>query len=134
MKFDIWGADDIEQEIYFLILAASEKYDPSKIDNDYIFYYNFVRNRLNTFKRDNYHHNTYKKLIKDAITLECDPIEEIDLFIETYKDEIDGRMSAELREDYLKFKEGVKIPYRNKVILIDYIKSIVESINNGEAE
>lgn len=129
MKFDVWGEEDIGQEVYFLILQAQEVYDPKKIDNDYVFYYNFVKNRLHTLKRDNY---LKKQNVLDTISMDYDVEQEFETYLDLYRDLIDGAILASMRADYLRFKEGVKIPYRNKLAIIDSIKKIVRNIQDEE--
>ena len=123
-EFDIYDKDDIEQEIYFLVCQAENIYNEKRGD-EYTFFFNYVKNRLSTLKRDKYGINIHKKQIADAITLECD-IELLDMdFFGQYQDIIDKKMPAKFRADYLRFTEGVKIPHRNKVLLIEEIKEIV---------
>ena len=129
MKFDIWGADDIEQEIYFLLLQAQPVYDPNKGD-EFTFYFNFVKNRLKTFKRDNYSKNTYKMAISDAASLEYDIVQEFHNYLDGYLDVIDENIMAHVRADYLRFKEGVKIPYRNKDIVVQHIRDIIKRVES----
>lgn len=82
--------------------------------------------------RDKYTVNPVKKAIADAVSLEIDiPVGEGN-FISDYTKIIDERISSEFRSDYLKFREGVKIPHRRKVMLVDHIKEIVERARKNE--
>lgn len=131
LKFDVWGEDDIRQEIYILMLAAQKEYDPKK-GEAYRFYFNFVSARLKNFRRDNYSSNPYRKAIADAGSLEMDVIESQNNFIRAHIDLIDERVDAKLRGDYLRWKEGVKLPHKRKNIIINHVKEIVGRIIKNE--
>lgn len=123
-KFDIWDEDDIKQEIYFLMLKGETYFDPEKGD-EFTFYLNFVAKRLKTFKRDKYAVNKEKQNIADAIPLEDDIVQEFEACISKYSSIIDEKIPASVRADYLRFKDGAKIPHRNKQIIIEHIKDII---------
>lgn len=129
--FDIYDEDDIRQEIFFLMAQAEEVYDPEKGD-EYAFYLNFVSNRLKNIKRDRYLNNSDKKNIADAESLgDEEEIEEQQTTdLREYVEEIDRAIAANLRSDYLKFKEGAKLPHRNKHIIMQHIREIVQRIEN----
>lgn len=129
--FDIWEKDDIEQEVYLLMLQAVDEYDEKKGD-DYMFYFNYIKNRLSNFRRDNYSNNKYKMGISDARSLELDIIDPIDGFIDNYKDIIDDRVDSSMRADYLRYREGVKIPHKRKVAIMAHIKDIIGRANRNE--
>lgn len=123
-EFDIYDKDDIEQEIYFLVCQAELIYDSDKGD-EYTFYFNYAKNRISTLKRDKYGISVYKMQIADASSLDGDvEIVNLDIF-GAYKNTIDDKIPFNLRADYLRFIDGVKIPHRNKLILIDAIKEII---------
>lgn len=123
-EFDIYDKDDIEQEIYFLVAQAENTYDQEKGD-EYTFFFNYVKNRLSTLKRDRYGISVYKMQIADASPIDGEiEIKEEDFF-GRYKDIVDEKIQANLRADYLRFIEGVKIPHRSKLILIEAIKEII---------
>ena len=134
-KFDIYGADDIGQEIFLLVLAASKVYDSSKIDDEYVFYFNYVKNRLINLKRDKcYDTNSKKKNIMAAKSIDlCAPKEiEYDILEELQKEEfkiiVDKKIGANVRADYLRFVEGIKLPYHIISKLKESITRISESI------
>lgn len=130
-KFDIWEADDIKQEIYFLILQGESEFDEEKGD-EFTFYFNYVKNRLMNFKRDNYSTNKYKMGIADARTIELDLIDSVDSYISNYKRIINDRVDSSFRADYLRYCEGIKIPHKRKVAVMDHIKEIVDRANRNE--
>jgi hypothetical protein len=71
--------------------------------------------------------------IADAVTLEGDIIQNIDMFMEKYKSLINGRIDASMRADYLRYCEGVKISHKRKWAVLNHIKEIVErAIKNEE--
>lgn len=131
-KFDIWEADDIEQEIYLLMVEAQKEFNPNKGD-EYTFYFNYIKNRLINFKRDNYSTNKYKMGILDAKSLDLDIVEDVDKFVGKYKDMIGDRVDSSFRADYLRYCEGVKIPHKRKILVLNHMREIVErSIKNEE--
>ena len=136
--FDIYDEDDIKQEIYFLILRAEESFDPDKGD-EFTFYLNFAANRLKTFKRDKYALNKEKKDISDAASNAPESLDniselnnEFNDLMASYKSIIDDRIAANIRADYLRFKDGARIPHRNKQIIIEHIKEIIKRDLNGQ--
>jgi len=129
--FDIWGNDDIKQEIYILMLQAQKEFDEKKGD-EYTFYFNYIKNRLSNFRRDNYSINKYKMGISDAISLEFDVLTPTDTLVEKYKNMINDRVDSSMRADYLRYTEGVKISHKRKVAIINHIKEIVGRIQKNE--
>lgn len=133
-KFDIYDEDDIKQEIYFLILKAEQYFDPEKGD-EFTFYLNFAAKRLKTFKRDKYTVNSEKQGIADAAPLEDDIMQKMEFELEAslskYSTAIDEKMPANYRADFLRFKDGAKIPHRNKQIIIECIKDIIRRERDG---
>lgn len=122
--FDIYDKDDIEQEIYFLVAQAENTYNPEKGD-EYTFFFNYVKNRLSTLKRDKYGISSHKMNIANAVSLDGEiEITYLDYFSE-YKDIIDEKIPSHFREDYLRYVEGAKLPHRNKNMVIDAIKEII---------
>lgn len=51
-KFGYYDKDDIKQEIYIIALEGIDRYDESRPLENFLFIH--IRNRLITFKRDNY--------------------------------------------------------------------------------
>ena len=131
-KFDIWESDDIKQEVYFLMIEAQNEFDPDRGD-EYTFYFNYIKNRLMNFKRDNYSTNQYKMGILDAKSLDLDIIENIDQFIGQYKEIINSRIDSSFRADYLRYCEGIKIPHKRKNLILNHMREIIQrSIKNEE--
>ena len=131
-KFDIWESDDIEQEVYLLMIEAQKEFDPNRGD-EYTFYFNYIKSRLMNFKRDNYSTNRYKMGILDAKSLDLDVIENIDQFIGQYKEIINSRIDSSFRADYLRYCEGVKIPHKRKNLILNHMREIIQrSIKNEE--
>jgi hypothetical protein len=130
-KFDIWENDDIHQEVYLLIEEAEGLFDKSKGD-EFRFYYNYVKNRLINFRRDNYGTNKYRMGIADAVSLEGDVIDEVNVFLDSYKKIINERVDSSFRADYLRYCEGVKIPHKRKVLVLNHIKEIIERAKKNE--
>lgn len=130
-KFDIWEANDIRQEIYFLMIQAEPEFDEAKGD-EFTFYFNYIKNRLMNFKRDNYSTNRFKMGIADARSIELDLVDNIDNYINKFKSIIHERVDASLRADYLRYCEGVKLPHKRKVSILEHIKGIVDRARKNE--
>jgi DNA-directed RNA polymerase specialized sigma subunit len=135
--FDIYDEEDIKQEIYILLREAEGKYDPKKGDQ-FSFFYNFVKYRLKTFKRDNYINvvnkqsldklkiHRAKQVREDSASvdnLDAETLNESEYFDKV----VDMKIPAKMRMDYLRLLEGVEIAYHNKCKLLDSIKIIVEA-------
>lgn len=131
LKFDIWDANDIKQEIFFLMKQAEDEFDPSKGD-EFTFYFSYVKNRLFNFKRDNYSTNKFKMGIADARSIELDLIDNIDNYISNYQGLINDRVDSSFRADYLRYCEGVKIPHKRKVAIMFHIKDIIDRAYKNE--
>ena len=131
-KFDIWDSDDIKQEVYFLMIEAQKEFDASRGD-EYTFYFNYIKNRLMNFKRDKYSTNKFKMGILDAKSLDLDIVEDVDQFVSQYKDIINSRISPSFRADYLRYCEGVKMPHKRKILILQHMKEIIyRSLKNEE--
>jgi len=128
--FDIYDSDDIEQEVYFLILEAARKYDSAKSTPEQ-FFYHFVRNRLITLKRDRYFNEQSaenKKRLMTAGSLSIDVEDEHKLFADTnFLNIVDEKIVANLREDFLRMKDGVSIPHHSRQKVLAAMRVIAES-------
>ena len=102
---DIYDMDDIYQEAFMLCIEALERYDSSKPLQNFLSIH--LRNRLFNLRR-----NVNIKSI-DAVSIpETFDIEErnkVSLILEL-ENIIDERLDAETRQDYLRMKDGMKIP------------------------
>ena len=121
-SFSIYDADDIIQESYLICLECLNRYDGLRPLE------NFLRvNLLNRLK------NFYRKHKKKDLPREElgeTPLE-ILLYIEysdtpELDDIIDNRLDTHLREDYLKFKNQVKIPRAREQNLIEKLRAILD--------
>lgn len=130
-KFDIWDFDDIKQEVFFLIEEAELQYDEVKGDR-YNFYFNYCKNRLSNFKRNNYGGKGKRGILK-AQTLTEETLEMKKEDFSAHQRLIDERVDASLRADYLRFCQGVRLPHKRKRAVMDHIEEIVGRIQrNGE--
>lgn len=138
-QFDIYDSSDIEQEIYILCLAAHDVCDASLIDDEYVFYFNFVRRRLISLKRDKYYNprnpiqQESKKKLKGPKT-EVRP--EHKTVTEDQWDEwgeflvlIDKKIPANYRADWLRLKEGLKLSWHVRDKLQKVLTNLVKGYN-----
>lgn len=120
--FNEYEPDDIQQESYFICLAALERYVPEKGCLENFLTYN-LRLRLITFYRD----KNVKHLDWDSLPDGYDKAEyPCQLHFSDFQDLIDSSLTASEREDYLKMKDKIKIPRIRKDRLKDKIKEIIE--------
>lgn len=102
---DIYDMDDIYQEAFLLCIEALDRYDSSKPLQNFLSIH--LRNRLFNLRR-----NVNIKLIDSISIPETFDIEEgskISLMVEL-ENIIDEKLDAETRQDYLRMKDGIKIP------------------------
>ena len=130
LKFDIWDADDITQEIYLLI--AEQMYPKYGVDAPESHYFTFCRNRLLNMRRDKMTHSDDKFKLRNALKLgntdnyELDQYdEELREIIDEFADVIDNRISASLRESLLKYNEGLRLSVIERTKLREAIVVIV---------
>ena len=137
MKFGIYDEDDIRQEIFLLVYQGQTLYDSTKGD-EFSFFFHFVKNRLNTLKRDKYYNpkvvgnEDLKKMIfaqevnENSKTYENSDIENIDMS-DSMKVIVDGKIPANMRLNYLRLLDGVEINWHEKNRLIIAIKNIIRA-------
>lgn len=144
-KFGYYTAEDIKQEAFIIGIDGLERYDGSGPLENFLAVH--IRNRLIDFKRDNYHRredtmsekgmilNEKKRALMHPINISRVSDEEesnmqTSIDLEKLDDKIllehiDGQVSAEYREDYLRLKHGYKLPKIRHNIIINHIKDIV---------
>lgn len=124
--FKHYDADDISQEGFLICLSALERFDGARpLEN---FLYVNLRNRLKSFIRDN-----YKKIVGDTILenenyIIDDPTDRAS-FLTNFEKKIDELLTPDLRNDYLRIKDGVKLPRPRRIRLENKIR---ELISEGE--
>lgn len=144
--FGYFDVDDIEQHVRMELLKIIHKYDSTKGASLKTFLYNHARNRLLTLRRDKYmrtapknlsneqleewnkKHSVKRNLI-DAISGDLDeqPLtsiyEEFDL--KEMRKTIDRLLPVELRGDYQRLLDGVRLPKHRKVKVLNSLKEIL---------
>lgn len=154
--FGFYDTDDIEQEAIIIGISALPKYDEGRgpLEN---FMFTHVRNRLKTFKRDNFcrpDSNKDDERIKRskeikrnlARPIDIDSVRNIDsesnvifetdyaleLDIENVLTKINQNLPIELRADYLRMRAGVHVPKpRRKLIEEEVNKILRENYYDG---
>ena len=130
--FDIYDADDIENECYFICLDGLKRYDP-KYKNLENFLSVHVRNRIINFVNRKNNNKSAKFLINSAIPFDRVDDEnessmrytstmEEDLMYEELLESINDKVPVEYRMDFLKLMRGIKISKIRK----DRIAQIVQ--------
>lgn len=128
-EFDIYDDDDIVQECYLIAVDVLEKYDGSyPIEN---FLRVCILNRLI---------NLYRKKTR-IISFEHIGDRPIDsILVDNYDyesevdDIIDNNLDSNLREDFLKFRNGIKLSRTREANLISHLKEILEDYWRDKSE
>lgn len=137
--FPNYDEDDIEQEAFIIGMEAMNRYDEVRPLENFLSIH--IKNRLKNFKRDNYYRpdegkaeqiqNGKRKL------LEAGSIDEMRNFISTQEcsnsleerelvDYIDINLPANMRADFLRFKNGQPLTKTRKSNLVNELKIILE--------
>ena len=137
--FPNYDAEDIEQEAFIIGMEAMNRYDENRPLENFLSVH--IKNRLSNFKRDNYYRpdegkaeqiQQSKKKILDAASFDnmrnflidrenSDCLEERELM-----DYIDNHLPANMRSDYLRFKNDQQITKTKKNKLLILLKEILE--------
>lgn len=137
--FPNYDAEDIEQEAFIIGMEAMNRYDENRPLENFLSVH--IKNRLSNFKRDNYYRpdegkaeqiQQSKKKILDAASFDnmrnflidrenSDSLEERELM-----DYIDNHLPANMRSDYLRFKNDQQITKTKKNKLLIVLKEILE--------
>lgn len=138
--FPNYEADDISQEAFIIGMEALDRYDGVRPLENFLSIH--IKNRLNNFKRDHYYRQDdgnaeqiqqNKKKLLDAGSIDeirnfilaqnvSDNIEERELI-----DYIDLRLPANMRSDYLRFKNDQNLTKTKRNQLVACLKEIVET-------
>tara|TARA_R110000824_G_scaffold160810_1_gene335748 strand:+ start:857 stop:1372 length:516 start_codon:yes stop_codon:yes gene_type:complete len=136
--FAFFETEDIEQEAYLMAVEALERYEESRPLENFLFAH--IGNRLKNFKRDNYYRFDYgkaekiqttkKRILEPAILDDSaciakeDSIAD-DIYIKNMQAKIDRSLSAHLRSDYLRMKEGEVVTKQRRAEIETEIKNIM---------
>lgn len=129
--------EDMKQQCYVEALKGLEKYDKSRPLENFLWIH--IRNRLFNYKRDNYTRpdriNESKKDLISPAKEQAAPVQDQitePSFLLHHKDlidRIDGEISIQNRDNWIKMRNGIKITKLKRDKLIDEIRMI---LNGGE--
>lgn len=129
--------EDMKQQCYLEALKGLEKYDQSRPLENFLWIH--IRNRLFNYKRDNYTRpdrvNESKKDLISPAKEQPVPIQDKcnePSFLLHNRDlinKIDDEISMNNRDNWIKIKNGIKLPKLKREKLIDEIRLI---LNGGE--
>jgi DNA-directed RNA polymerase specialized sigma24 family protein len=137
--FPNYEADDISQEAFIIGMEALDRYDGVRPLENFLSIH--IKNRLNNFKRDNYYRQDEgkaeeiqqgKKKLLDASSLEdmrtfifhkeaSQSLEERELL-----EYIDSYIPANMRGDYLRFKNEQTLTKTKRAHLLTELRAILE--------
>lgn len=137
--FPNYDADDIVQEAFIIGMEAMNRYDGVRPLENFLSIH--IKNRLKNFKRDNYYRpdqgkaqeiqNGKKKLLDASsidsikylvVNSECsDNLEEREVY-----EYIDLHLPANMRSDFLRFKNDQPLTKTKKANLLSELRSILE--------
>jgi hypothetical protein len=138
--FPNYEEDDITQEAFIIGMEALDRYDGVRPLENFLSIH--IKNRLKNFKRDNYYRHDEgraeeiqqgKKKLLDAGNMDdmrafistkgsSNSMEERELL-----DYIDLNLSANMRSDYLRFKNDQTLTKTKRSQLLNELKTIVEN-------
>jgi DNA-directed RNA polymerase specialized sigma24 family protein len=138
--FPNYEADDISQEAFIIGMEALDRYDGVRPLENFLSIH--IKNRLNNFKRDNYYRQDEgnaeqiqqgKKKLLDASSIDeirnfilvqdvSDNLEQRELI-----EYIDLHLPANMRSDYLRFKNEQNLTKTKRNQLVVCLKEIVEN-------
>jgi DNA-directed RNA polymerase specialized sigma24 family protein len=126
--FDIFAAEDIEQECFPLALKALEKYDGRTELRNFLSVH--LRNRLHNLRRDWMSMSQEKHRLLRAAPLEAEPqskqssvlskLEDAEL-----RDYLNRNIPPDLRPDFLRLCDGYSLSHHRKKIIIAAIREIL---------
>lgn len=145
-KFGSYEVEDIEQEAYIIGLDGYSRWDGIRPLENFLTVH--ISNRLSNFKRDNYYrfrkckvcnnieplcekcqlsekNKKRKLLLQETTDEEYIPLTE-DNELNEIEHLINERIPLDLREDYLRLKNGVSISNSRKQRILSIIKDIYE--------
>lgn len=127
-SFKYYEPDDIEQEAFILCVDALDRYDGKRpLEN---FLHRHLNNRLFNLRRN------MQKRILESSSLEdenmiLDESKEKSSVLTNFEINIDLYLTPDLRADYLRIKDGIKLPRVRRLRLERKIKEI---INRGDLD
>lgn len=134
-KFGIYDEDDIYQEIFLLVNHAQTLYNSEKGD-EFLFYFNFIKKRLATLRRDNYYNpklthidsmnkiNGAEEIHEGSKLVDNRDIDLIDTE-DLVSSVVDSKIPASFRLNYLRLLEGAEMNWHDKDRLLTVIKNII---------
>jgi len=133
--FPGYTEDDIEQEAFIMGVQALPRWNPKKSSLT-TFLYTHINNRLYTLKRDKFiniikNKEKFKLLypipiesVRESLAISYNPLD--NLIIQELFSIIDKYLPVEMREDYLRIKEGLTLSVARRFNLVQKIIEILE--------
>jgi DNA-directed RNA polymerase specialized sigma24 family protein len=143
ITFDIYDEDDMAQEIFLICAKLTEKYDESK-GAYFPYLLGAARNRVISFTRKHYgnlNSGNYQDriAIRKAVDISnvhvLEQDHDVEEMVEKYAQYISDNISPSLREDFMKMREGIKLPYPRRTEILEYVRNcmdIVDEITDDE--
>lgn len=130
--FSGYDIDDIKQEAFIICMDALERYDENRPLENFLAVH--LSNRLKNFIRDNFYlkNDEEKKKIltpspisNEQVVYDSTDVPDLLTMLNELKEEIDIKMPASMRMDYLKIISGVYVPKNKKEDIISFIKDLI---------
>lgn len=120
-KFGSYTEEDIQQEAYIECLSALERYDGVRPLENFLSVH--LRNRLFNFRR-----KWQPKIVEDVqLDDSYDPMSGNNARLVSHIEElVDTQFNVDLRNDYLRMKDGVKLPRVRTERLKQTIKELID--------
>ncbi len=114
--------DDVSQEAFVIACKILKDWDGTRCLENFLMY--SVSRRIISLSR-NYYKNQDKRDVLDFSQILVQPTVEYDMTTRDLVDYVLDNLSVGMRADYLRWANGVQIPYPRKEALIFAIKELV---------
>ena len=137
ITFDIYDEDDMAQEIFLICAKLTETYDESK-GAYFPYLLGATRNRVISFIRKHYgnmNSNNYQDRIAIRKTSDINDVfvleekRDTEELVEKYAQYISDNITPALREDFMKMREGIKLPYPRRTEILEYIRNCMDIVD-----
>lgn len=134
--FDIYGKEDISQEIFLICVKLLSDYTKDKGEL-FPFLLGASKNKLISLLRTKYGNSNNKNYPDRIAVYQTKDINDNDFhkeydesLLDYYGDYIKENIAPEFKEDFLRMLEGIRLPYQRKYEILNYIKDSMTNLDN----
>lgn len=123
------SGDDLAQESYLIALDVVKSYSPEKGKLSH-FLSNAVKNRIkNVLRAANIRHIDCPDTLNENIEQPVEYVGNSKTTVSEFWELIEYNIPYSMRSDYIKYKNGVKIPIARKALILNKIREIIDDNN-----